>query len=67
MTTYTNSQVLEAIKADTSHKLNKAHNTITGLDHIEGKYWEVKYSTDWGFQGTEKIRIEEEDGELEIW
>lgn len=71
MTNLTATQVIEAIKADKSHSLNLAHNTITGAeqskDPSKPKVWDVSFETTWGHKGVEMVRVEIEDGELEIW
>lgn len=62
-------QVIEAIKADKRHTLNLPHNTITGAVQSEEKpnVWVVSFETTWGLKGTRAVRVEFEDGEIEIW
>lgn len=62
-------QVIAAIKADKHHALNLPHNTITGAVQSEEKQkvWIVSFETSWGYAGTMAVRVEIEDGEVEIW
>ncbi len=62
-------QVIAAIKADKRHALNLPHNTITGAVQSEEKpkVWVVSFETTWGYKGTNAVRVEIEDGEIEIW
>lgn len=68
---FTANQVITAIKADKGHKLNLAHNTI--LDAVQSsdpstpKLWAVTFETSWGHKGIEIVRVEVEDGEIDIW